>query len=77
MVQDGVDLRVGQAGLLQEGPFALREVGLAGAAVDHANPLAFAAPAPEDEISLTPLAPIGAVKILAAQLLDGMHVDPP
>jgi hypothetical protein len=63
--------------LLQDGPLALGEVGLAGAAIDHANPLALATPASEDEISLTPLAPIGAIGILTAKVFDGMHGDPP
>ena len=53
VVQHVQGLRVGQAGLLQDGSFALGEVGLAGAAMDHANPLAFATPAPEAEVSVT------------------------
>src|SRR5512135_169251 len=77
MVQHVPGLRVGQAGLLQDGPFALGEVGLAGAAIDHANPLALAAPASEDEVSLTPLASIGAVGILTTKVLDVLPGDPP
>ena len=77
VVQHVQGLRVGQAGLLQDGPFALGEVGLTGPAIDHVNAFALATPAPEDEITATSLAPIGAVKILATEVLDGMHGDPP
>ncbi len=77
VVQHIPGVRVVQAGLLQDGPFAFREVGLAGATVDHANAFALATPAPEGEISVPSLAPIGAVAILATEILDGMHGDPP
>jgi hypothetical protein len=77
MVQDVVDLRIGQPGLLQDRALAFGELGLAGAAGDHADPLAFAAPAAECEISTAPEAGLGAVGILATEMFDGMHVDPP
>jgi hypothetical protein len=77
MVQDVVGLRIGQAGLLQGRALALGELGLAGAAGDHADPPTFAAPAAEGEISATPEASLGAVGILATEMFDGTHVDPP
>ena len=77
MVQDIVGLRIGQAGLLQDRALALGELGLAGAAVDHADPLAFAAPAAEGEISTAPEAGLGAVGILATEMFNGVHMNPP
>ncbi len=77
VVQHVQGFRVGQSGLLQDGPFAFGEVSLAGSTVDHANAFALATPAPEDEITVTSLAPIGAIAILATEILDGMHGDPP
>jgi len=77
VVQDVEDRLVGQAGLLQDGPLALGEVSLAGAAVDHADAFAFAAPTPEDEISLAPGEPIGTFGVLATELVDGIHADSP
>jgi hypothetical protein len=77
VIQHIEDLLVGQAGLLQDRPLAFGEAGLAGAAIDHADAFALAAPAPKGEISVAPEAGIGAVGILAAEVLDGMHADPP
>src|SRR5512135_1995601 len=73
VVQDVENLRVGQAGLLQDGPLALGEVGLANATIDQTDSLAFSTPAPEGEISLAPAALLGAVGILATELFDGIH----
>jgi hypothetical protein len=77
VLQDGQDLVVGQAGLFQDGPLAFGEAGLAGAAEDHANPPALATPTPKGEIILAPETRIGAVGILATEVFDGVHVDPP
>jgi hypothetical protein len=76
VVQDGVDLRVGQAGLLQDGALALGEAGPAGAAVDHADASGLAAVAAEGEIPMTSAAGIGASGILAAEVFDGVHAGP-
>src|SRR4051812_49223797 len=50
VLQNVQGLVVGQAGVFEDGPLALREGALAGAAVDHANPPALATPATEGEI---------------------------
>src|SRR4051812_45868317 len=73
VVQDGMDLRVGQPGLLQDGALALGEAGLAGAAVDHSDASGLAAVAAEGEISVSSTTSIGASGILAAEVFDGMH----
>ncbi len=75
--QDGKGFVVGQAGVFQDGSFALGEGPLAGAAVDQANPSARAAPATEVEVSAASNAGIGAVRILTAGVLDGDHVGHP
>jgi hypothetical protein len=77
VIQHVEDCLVGQSCLLQDRPLAFREAGLAGTAVDHANAIAFPAPAPEGEISFAPAARIGAVGILATEVFDGLHADPP
>ena len=76
VVQDGVDLLVGQSGLLQDGPLSFGEAGLAGAAVDHADASGPAAVAAEGKVSLPPAAGFGALGILAAEVFDGMHAGP-
>jgi hypothetical protein len=73
VVQDGLDLLVGQTGLLQDGALALGEASLAGAAVDHPDASGLAAVASEGEISETSTARIGASGILAAEVFDGVH----
>ena len=70
------DLLVGESRLFQDGPLALREASLTGAAVHHADAFSLATPAAEGEISLAPTARIGAMGILAAEALDGLHEDP-
>src|SRR3982751_1913651 len=77
VAEDLADLLIGQAGLLQDGALALGEAGLAGAAVDHADPLGFAAPTAEGEIPVAPENRIGAEGILPTELFDGMHADTP
>src|SRR4051812_40466821 len=77
VIQHVEDLLIGQARLLQDGPLSLGEVGLAGAAKDHPNAFTLAAPTTEVEISLPPRAPIWAVGVLAKEVLDGLHDDPP
>ena len=77
VVQDVADLLLGQAGLLQDGALTFGGAGLAGATVDHANALALTTVTSEGEISLAPAARIGTVGILATEMLDGWHVDPP
>src|SRR4029079_12980099 len=76
VVQDGMDLRVGQPGLLQDGALAFGEASLAGAAVDHPDASGLAAVAAEGEIAEAPAAGLGALGILAGELLDGMHAGP-
>src|SRR3954452_16680380 len=76
VVQDGMDLRVGQPGLLEDGALAFGEASLAGAAVDHPDASGLAAVAAEGEIPEAPAAGIGALGILAAELFDGMHAGP-
>src|SRR4051794_34551554 len=77
VIQDIEGLLVGQAGPLQDGALALGEAGLAGAAVDHADALAFAAVAAEGEIPAAPEPCVGAARILATEMLDGIHVGRP
>ena len=76
-VQDGKRFVVGQAGVFQDGSFALGEGPLAGAAVDQADPPALAAEATEVEVFPASDAGIGAVGILTAEVLDGDHVGHP
>src|SRR5205823_1331728 len=76
VVQDRVDLLVGQSGLLQDRALAFGEAGLAGTAVDHADASGLATVAAEGEISVSPAAGIGAVGILAAEVFNGMHASP-
>src|SRR5581483_11303942 len=77
VLQDGQSFVVGQAGVFENGPFALREATLAGAAVDQANPPALAAEATKVEVFTATNADIGAVGILTAKVLDGDHVGHP
>jgi hypothetical protein len=63
--------------LLQDGPLSLGEMGLAGAAKDHVNAFALAAPTTEVEISLAAGTPIWAVGVLTTEVIDGLHDDPP
>ena len=77
VLQDGEGLVVGQAGLLQDGALALGEGALAGAAVDHADPPALAAPATEVEVFAASDAGIGASGILATEVFDGDHAGHP
>jgi hypothetical protein len=83
VARDGVlidpDQSAGGSGptALSDRALALGELGLAGAAGDHADPLAFAAPAAEGEISTAPETGLGAVGILATEEFDGFHVAPP
>src|SRR5512135_1874035 len=77
VVQHLANLHLGEARLLQDSAFALGGAGLAGATGDHANALALATVTPEGEVSLAPAAGIGALRILATELLDGWHAGPP
>ena len=77
VLQDIEGLGIRQAALLQDSPLAFGEASLAGAAVDHADAPGLAAVAPEGEISMAPAAGIGALAILAAEVLDGGHGDLP
>ena len=71
--QDGQGLLVGQSGVFQDRPLALGEGPLAGAAVDQADASAFATPAAEVEVFTASDTGLGALGILAAELLDGDH----
>jgi hypothetical protein len=75
VAEDVEGLFVGQARLLKDGALALGGAGLAGAAVGHADPLAFAAPTAEGEIPVASETRIGARRILATELFDGLHAD--
>jgi hypothetical protein len=77
VLQDGEGLVVGQAGVFEDGPLALGEGALAGAAVDQADPPALAAEATEVEVFPASDAGIGAVGILTAEVLDGDHAGYP
>jgi hypothetical protein len=76
VIQDVEGLGIGQARLLQDGALALGEAGLAGAAGDHADAMAFATVAPEGEVSMAPATGVGALGILAAEVFEGMHAVP-
>jgi hypothetical protein len=71
--RDGLVL--GQPGVFQGGPFALGKGPLAGAAVDHADPLACAGPTAEIKVALVALARVRASRILAAEVFDGLHPE--
>ena len=73
VIQDIEGLRIGQAGVLQDGTLAFGEAGLASTAVDHADAPGPATVAPEGEISVAPTAGVGALGILATEVFDGMH----
>ena len=73
VLQDGQGLVVGQSGVLQDGALAFGEGTLAGAAVDQADASAFAALAAEVEVFTASDTGMGAVGILAAEVLDGDH----
>jgi hypothetical protein len=75
VIQDVADRLVRESRLLQDGALAFGGAGLTGAAVDHPDAMAFAAVAPEGEISVAPQAGIGAVGILATEVFDGVHAD--
>ena len=77
VLQDGEGFVVGQAGVFQDGPLALGEGVLAGAAVAQADPPALAAEAAEVEVLTASDAGIGAVGILTAEVLDGGHAGRP
>ena len=77
VIQDGQGLLIGQSGLLQDGALALGEGSLAGAAVDQADASAFAAVTAEVEVFAAPDPGLGAVGILAAEVLDGGHAGDP
>jgi hypothetical protein len=68
--QHGESLVVGTPRALQDRALALGEVAFAGAAVYHADALAFAAPAAEGEISSAAHALIGAAGILATEVFN-------
>jgi hypothetical protein len=68
--QHGEGLVVGKPRALQDRALALGEVAFAGAAVDHADALAFATPAAEGEISSAAHALIGAAGILATEVFN-------
>ena len=77
VLEDGQGLLVGQSGVLQDGPLALGEGPLAGAAVDQADAAAFATVAAEVEVFTAPDADLGAIGILAAEAFDGNHATHP
>jgi hypothetical protein len=62
-----------QAGVFQCGSFPLGEMGMAGAAVEHANPLATAAPAPKAQIPFSAKPIDSALRVLATENLDRLH----
>jgi hypothetical protein len=68
--QHGEGFVVGKPRALQDRALALGEVAFAGAAVDHADALAFATPAAEGEISSAAHALIGAAGILATEVFN-------
>src|ERR1019366_7487372 len=71
MVEDGDDLVGRQLGALEGGALAFGGCFLAGAAVDHADPLVAATPAAEINVAVVPFAVVGAGRIVAEALLDG------
>ena len=77
VAQDIENLLIGEARLLKDSALALGEAGLAGAAVHHADPLAFAAPAAEGEIPVAPEPRVGAAGILATEVFDELHAETP
>ena len=68
--KDGDDLVGRQPAALQGGALALGAGPLAAAAVDHADLLVAAAPAPEINVALTAFAMVGALGIVAEEVLD-------
>jgi hypothetical protein len=73
VLQEGEGFVLGETGVFQGGALAFRERLLTGAAVDHANTLSFAGPAAVIKVPLATLALLGASRILAAKVVDGVH----
>jgi hypothetical protein len=71
VLEDGQGLLVGQSGVLQDGPLALGEGPLAGAAVDQADASGFATPATGVEVFTASDTGLRAIGILTAEVLDG------
>src|SRR3954468_876153 len=72
VLQDADGLVQGKPGVFQRGAFALGEGAFAAAAVGHADALAPARPTAEIQVALAAFAPVRAVGILAAEVLDGV-----
>ena len=77
VLEDGQGLLVGQAGVFQDGPLALGEGPLAGAAVDQADASGLAAPAAEVEVFTASDTGLGALGILATEVFDRDHAGHP
>ena len=73
VVEDGESFFVLESGMLQDGPLAFGEGAFADAAEDQADATSFAAGTTEVEISASSKARLGALIILAAEVLDGEH----
>ena len=71
VIEDGDDLVGWQLGAFEGGALAFGVGLLAGAAVDHANPLVTTAPATEINVAVAAFAVVGAGKIVAEAMLDG------
>ena len=77
-MSDQVDgLVVGQARAEQRRPFPLGEPSLAGAAVEQPVSLGLAVVAHDGQISVSPLAEVGAIRVLAAETGQVVHGLPP
>jgi hypothetical protein len=78
VLEQGHGLLVGQSRLRQDRSLTFREAGLAGAAIDHPDPLALSAPATEPQVAPATNTAVTAVRVLAAEVLNGVvHGIPP
>ena len=73
VVEDGESFLVGESGMLQDGPFPLGEGAFAGATEDQTDATGFAAETTKVEIFAASQARLGAVVVLAAEVLDGEY----
>jgi hypothetical protein len=73
VVQDGEGCRLGQAAVEQGGPLAFAEAVLAGAAGETAPLLGRAVAEGDPEVAVAPLAVVGTVRVLAAEVLEVIH----
>jgi hypothetical protein len=76
VLEDGHDLVLREAGVIQGGAFALGEAGLAGAAAEQATPVGAVAHG-HGQVAVAALAVVGTVLVEATELAEVVHTRPP